>query len=75
MIGRMRANRMFDRNWLKGELGDALPAVICGAGRNLQMILTRLRALYCALIAMLAMQAHECGGLCADNEHRTDPAA
>ena len=27
------------RNWLKGSLGDALNAVLCGAGHNLRIIL------------------------------------
>lgn len=35
-----------DRNWLKGALGDAMHAVLCGAGHNLRMILRKLR-LFC----------------------------
>jgi transposase, IS5 family len=54
MIGHMKADGLLDRNWLKGELGDALHAVMCGAGHNLRMILARLRALYWLLIAVLA---------------------
>jgi IS5 family transposase len=50
----MKTDGLLDRNWLKGELGDALHAVMCGAGHNLRLILARLRALYCALIAVLA---------------------
>jgi IS5 family transposase len=38
-----------DRNWLKGALGDAIHAVLCGAGHNLRMILRKLR-LFCALV-------------------------
>ena len=34
------------RNWLKGSLGDALNAVLCGAGHNLRMILRAIRLFY-----------------------------
>jgi hypothetical protein len=44
------------RNWLKGTLGDALHAVLCGAGHNLRMILRKLRLL-CGW-----MQARSLGG-------------
>jgi IS5 family transposase len=59
MIGHMKADGPLDRNWLKGELGDALPAVMCGAGHNPRMILARLRAFCCLLIAVLATQHQE----------------
>jgi hypothetical protein len=35
-------------------LGDTLHAVMCGAGHNLRLILARMRALYCVLIALIA---------------------
>jgi IS5 family transposase len=57
MIGHMKSDGLLDRNWLKGALGDAMHAVLCGAGHNLRMILARLRALYCAWIGWLAMAA------------------
>jgi len=41
------------RNPLKGALGDALHAVMCGAGHNLRLILTALR-LYCARFGLFA---------------------
>ena len=59
MIGHMKADGLLDRNWLKGELGDSRHAVMCGAGHNLRMILARLRALYCLLIAVLLNQHHD----------------
>ena len=31
------------RNYLKGEIGDALHAILCGAGHNIRLILRRLR--------------------------------
>lgn len=65
-IGHMKADGKLDRNWLKGTLGDAIHAVLCGAGHNLRMILRKLR-FYCALVllALLKRSAvlpspHEC---------------
>lgn len=45
MIGHMKNEGLLRRNWLKGTLGDALHAVLCGAGHNLRMILRKLRLL------------------------------
>ena len=59
MIGHMKSDGLLGRNWLKGEIGDALHAVMCGAGHNLRMILARLRALYCALIIWMQTEASE----------------
>jgi IS5 family transposase len=47
MIGHMKSDGRLGRNSLKGALGDALHAVMCGAGHNLRMILAALR-LCCA---------------------------
>jgi len=41
------------QDWLKGATGDALHAILCGAGHNLSMTLAHLRVLYCAVVAML----------------------
>lgn len=46
-IGHMKNEGKLRRNWLKGSLGDALNAVLCGAGHNLRMILRAIR-LFCA---------------------------
>lgn len=54
-IGHMKMDGRLGRNPLKGALGDALHAVMCGAGHNLRLILAALR-LYCARIG-LPMQA------------------
>lgn len=54
-IGHMKMDGRFARNPLKGALGDALHAVMCGAGHNLRLILAALR-LYCARIG-LSVQA------------------
>jgi len=53
MIGHMKSDGLLDRNWLKGSLGDAMHAILCGAGHNLRMILAHLRVLYFALVAQL----------------------
>lgn len=50
MIGHMKADGLLARNWLKGEVGDALHAVLCGAGHNLRMILAHLRVLFVAFV-------------------------
>lgn len=52
-IGHMKTDGKLDRNWLKGTLGDAMHAVLCGAGHNLRMILRKLRLLCVLLLAAL----------------------
>lgn len=42
-IGHMRNEGKLRRNWLKGSIGDAIHAVLCGAGQNLRMILRAIR--------------------------------
>lgn len=57
MIGHMKADGMLGKNWLKGADGDALHALLCGAGHNLRMILRHLRVLCLALVAWIALTA------------------
>jgi IS5 family transposase len=52
-IGHMKTDGKLDRNWLKGALGDAMHAVLCGAGHNLRMILRKLRLLCVFVLAAL----------------------
>jgi IS5 family transposase len=52
-IGHMKMDGKLDRNWLKGALGDAMQAVLCGAGHNLRMILRKLRLFYALMLALL----------------------
>ena len=47
----MKTDGKLDRNWLKGALGDALHAVLCGAGHNIRLLLRRLRR-FCAFILL-----------------------
>jgi transposase, IS5 family len=55
MIGHMKADGLLGRNWLKGPLGDAMHAVLCGAGHNLRMLLAHLRVLLLALLGQFAL--------------------
>lgn len=41
----MKTDVQLDRNPLKGTLGDALHAVMCGAGHNINPLLKNLRHL------------------------------
>ena len=52
-IGHMKNDGRLRRNWLKGSLGDALHAVLCGAGHNLRMILRALRLCFAYLLGCL----------------------
>lgn len=53
-IGHMKMDGRLDRNPLKGALGDALHAVLCGAGHNIRLLLKKLRLL-CAEIRELIL--------------------
>ena len=53
-IGHMKNDGRLRRNWLKGSLGDALHAVLCGAGHNLRMTLRALRLYFAFLLAKLS---------------------
>jgi len=44
-IGHMKMGDKLSRDPLKGALGDALHAVMCGAGHNMRMLLRKLRLL------------------------------
>ena len=48
-IGHMKGDGLLGRNFLKGMEGDAINALLCGAGHNLRKILARIRALLCLL--------------------------
>ena len=38
-IGHLKSDHRMDRCWLKGQLGDALHAVLCATGYNLRWLL------------------------------------
>lgn len=43
-IGHMKTDGKLGRNWLKGTLGDAMHAVLCGAGHNIWLIINKLKS-------------------------------
>jgi hypothetical protein len=51
-IGHMKTDGLLARNWLKGSEGDAIHAVLCGAGHNLRLLLAHLRVLFLTLIML-----------------------
>ena len=44
-IGHMKTDRRLVRNPLKGEFGDVIHAVMCGAGHNLRLMIAKLHQL------------------------------
>ena len=64
-IGHMKSDGRLDRNPLKGALGDALHAVLCGAGHNIRLLLSLLRLFVAHLLAvMLATLGQYLGARC-----------
>ena len=49
----MKTDGRLARCGLKGTLGDALFAVLCGCGHNIRKILAHLRAWFAAIIALI----------------------
>ena len=54
MIGHMKLDGKLARNHLEGAVGDAIHALLCGAGHNLRLILRHLARLLRALLLLLA---------------------
>ena len=52
-IGHMKSDGRLGRNWLKGAIGDALLAVLCGAGRNLRIIMKKLWLFYADILMLI----------------------
>ena len=55
MIGHLKSDGRLARNFLKGVEGDAMNALLCGAGHNIRKILRKLR-LFCALCGLTLRQ-------------------
>lgn len=59
VIGHMKSDGKLGRNWLKGRAGDAIHAVLCGAGHNIRLLLRRLRRFYAwTMVLWVATFAH-----------------
>jgi IS5 family transposase len=52
-IGHMKMDGRLGRNPLKGALGDALHAVLCGAGHNIRLLLKKLALLFVQILHRL----------------------
>ena len=52
-IGHMKTDGRLARCFLKGTLGDAILAVLCGCGQNIRKILAHLRKLLAAVITLI----------------------
>ena len=50
VIGHMKTDGRLGRNFLKGTRGDAMNALLCGAGHNLRKILRRLALLFALIL-------------------------
>jgi IS5 family transposase len=57
MIGHLKADHRMDRCWLRGEVGDALHAVLCGAGYNLRWLMRAVQRLGLKAL-LLRLQLH-----------------
>jgi IS5 family transposase len=57
----MKSDGRLTRCTLKGTLGDALYAVLCGCGHNIRKILAHLRALLAAILANLSLVITQAG--------------
>jgi IS5 family transposase len=52
----MKTDGRLGRNPLKGSLGDALHAVLCGAVHNIRLLMKRLRLLWSKILEWLAAE-------------------
>lgn len=55
VIGHLKSDGRLARNFLKGIAGDAMNALLCGAGHNMRKILKKLR-LFCAQLGITIQQ-------------------
>lgn len=59
VIGHMKTDGRLGRNWLKGQAGDAIHAVLCGAGHNIRLLLRYLRLFYAWIMLMQLVNMNE----------------
>ena len=58
VIGHMKNDGRLGRNFLKGVAGDAINALLCGAGHNLRKILRQLALLCAQILARIFSLSH-----------------
>jgi IS5 family transposase len=63
VIGHMKSDGRLGRNFLKGALGDAMNAALCGAGHNLRIILRRLKLFWLWILSLYIAWASRFGQL------------
>jgi transposase, IS5 family len=54
-IGHMKTDGRLDRNFLLGQAGDAINALLAAAGHNLRLVLTALALGFAFLLAAIAI--------------------
>ncbi len=54
VIGHLKEDHRMLRNYLSGELGDAINCLLAGSAFNLRMRLNQIRALICQILALLS---------------------
>jgi IS5 family transposase len=69
MIGHMKPDGRLARCPLKGTLGDALHAVLCGCGHNIRLILAHLRPLVAEILRLIFRAI----AVAAEEESAADP--
>ena len=57
-IGHMKSDGFLGRNYLKGEISDAINAVMCGVGWNLRKLLRYLRERFLLLLFAFGRAQH-----------------
>ena len=68
IIRHLKSDGRLDRNYLQGEVGDAINVLLCCAGHNLRLVLRKLRL-------SLASIWYICQALWGDRSKRTDNTA
>ncbi len=74
-IGHMKSDGRLARCPLKGTLGDALHAVLCGAGHNIRLILAHLRALVAEILRFFLRAIAAAEAAARADDHRIALAA
>ncbi|WP_024316136.1 transposase, partial [Rhizobium favelukesii] len=54
VIGHLKSEHRMDRNYLAGEQGDAVNAVLAAAGYNFSLLLRWFRQLLCLVAALIS---------------------